>query len=96
MTHAVASAGNLFNASFRASAPRNYAEAQAQDSFRYAPFFHSMREQGVALPPSVFEAWFLTAAHGEDELRRIEDALPAAARGVRQSCGIRQFVRQSA
>ena len=82
MTHAVASAGNLFNASFRASAPRNYAEAQAQESFRYAPFFHSMREHGVALPPSVFEAWFLTAAHGEDELQRIEDALPAAARAA--------------
>ncbi|MHC9044777.1 glutamate-1-semialdehyde 2,1-aminomutase [Microbacterium saperdae] len=79
VTHAVAKAGNLFNASFRASAPRDYAEAQAQESFRYAPFFHSLREQGIALPPSVFEAWFLTAAHGEDELQRIEAALPVAA-----------------
>jgi glutamate-1-semialdehyde 2,1-aminomutase len=79
VTHAVARAGNLFSASFRASAPRNYAEAQAQESFRYAPFFHSLREQGVALPPSVFEAWFLTAAHGEQELQLIEAALPAAA-----------------
>ncbi|MFJ2369039.1 glutamate-1-semialdehyde 2,1-aminomutase [Microbacterium sp. NPDC087665] len=77
--HSVAKAGNLFNASFRASAPRDYAEAQAQETFRYAPFFHSLREQGVALPPSVFEAWFLTAAHGDDELQRIEAALPAAA-----------------
>ncbi|OAN33080.1 glutamate-1-semialdehyde 2,1-aminomutase [Microbacterium sp. H83] len=79
VTHAVANAGSLFNPSFRASAPRDYIEAQAQETFRYAPFFHSMREQGVALPPSVFEAWFLTAAHGEDELERIEAALPAAA-----------------
>ena len=79
VTHAVATAGNLFNASFRATAPRDYAEAQAQESFRYAPFFHSMREQGVALPPSVFEAWFLTAAHGDEELGFIEAALPAAA-----------------
>lgn len=79
VTHAVARAGNLFSASFRASEPRNYAEAQAQESFRYAPFFHSLREQGVALPPSVFEAWFLTAAHGEQELQLIEAALPAAA-----------------
>jgi glutamate-1-semialdehyde 2,1-aminomutase len=79
VTHAVAKAGSLFNASFRASAPRDYAEAKAQESFRYAPFFHSLREQGIALPPSVFEAWFLTAAHGEDELQRIEAALPIAA-----------------
>ncbi|WP_102193314.1 glutamate-1-semialdehyde 2,1-aminomutase [Microbacterium aurantiacum] len=79
VTHSVAKAGSLFNASFRASAPRDYAEAQAQESFRYAPFFHAMREQGIALPPSVFEAWFLTAAHGEQELQRIEAALPIAA-----------------
>ncbi|WP_136055346.1 glutamate-1-semialdehyde 2,1-aminomutase [Microbacterium sp. K24] len=79
VTHAVANAGSLFSASFRASAPRDYAEAQAQESFRYAPFFHSLREQGVALPPSVFEAWFLTAAHGEEDLQIIEAALPAAA-----------------
>ncbi len=37
VTHAVARAGNLFSASFRAPEPRNYAEAQAQESFRYAP-----------------------------------------------------------
>ncbi|MCT1477198.1 glutamate-1-semialdehyde 2,1-aminomutase [Microbacterium sp. p3-SID336] len=79
VTHAVAAAGNLFNASFRASAPRDYAEAQAQESFRYSAFFHAMREQGIALPPSVFEAWFLTAAHGDEELQRIEAALPVAA-----------------
>lgn len=82
VTHSVAHAGSLFSASFRASVPRTYAEAQAQESFRYAPFFHAMREQGVALPPSVFEAWFLTAAHGEEELQRIEAALPIAARAA--------------
>ncbi len=85
VTHAVANAGSLFNPSFRATAPRDYAEALAQDSFRYAPFFHAMREQGVALPPSVFEAWFLTAAHGEEELQRIEAALPIAARAAAEA-----------
>lgn len=79
VVHAVPRAGNLFGVAFLPEAPRDYAIAQTQESFRYAPFFHSMREQGVALPPSVFEAWFLTAAHGEDELAAIEAALPAAA-----------------
>ena len=79
VVHAVPHAGNLFGVAFLPEAPRDYAIAQTQESFRYAPFFHSMREQGVALPPSVFEAWFLTAAHGEDELAGIEAALPAAA-----------------
>ena len=79
VVHAVPRAGNLFGVVFAPDAPRTYAEAQAQESFRYAPFFHAMREQGIALPPSVFEAWFLTAAHGEEELAAIEAALPAAA-----------------
>ena len=79
VVHAVPRAGNLFGVVFAERAPRDYAEAQAQETFRYAPFFHSMREQGVALPPSVFEAWFLTAAHDDDALERIERALPAAA-----------------
>ncbi|KNY05788.1 glutamate-1-semialdehyde 2,1-aminomutase [Microbacterium sp. GCS4] len=87
VTHAVAHAGNLFNGSFRPTAPRDYTEAQAQESFRYAPFFHSMREQGVALPPSVFEAWFLTAAHDEEDLQRIEAALPSAARAAANARG---------
>jgi glutamate-1-semialdehyde 2,1-aminomutase len=79
VVHSVPTAGNLFGVAFLPEAPNDYATAQTQESFRYAPFFHSMREQGVALPPSVFEAWFLTAAHGDDELAAIEAALPAAA-----------------
>jgi glutamate-1-semialdehyde 2,1-aminomutase len=79
VSHVVPQAGNLFGLVFAPVAPRDYAAALAQDSFRYAPFFHAMREQGVALPPSVFEAWFLTAAHDEEALERIERALPAAA-----------------
>jgi glutamate-1-semialdehyde 2,1-aminomutase len=79
VAHAVPRAGNLFGVVFAGEAPTTYAQAQAQESFRYARFFHAMREQGIALPPSVFEAWFLTAAHGEEELAAIEAALPAAA-----------------
>jgi glutamate-1-semialdehyde 2,1-aminomutase len=79
VVHAVPRAGNLFGVAFSPEAPKDYAEALTQESFRYAPFFHAMREQGVALPPSVYEAWFLTAAHDDAELGRIEQALPAAA-----------------
>ena len=79
VVHAVPRAGSLFGLVFAPDAPRDYAQALMQESFRYAPFFHAMREQGVALPPSVFEAWFLTAAHGDAEFDRIEQALPAAA-----------------
>ncbi|SJN39431.1 Glutamate-1-semialdehyde aminotransferase [Microbacterium esteraromaticum] len=79
VVHAVPRAGSLFGVVFAPETPRDYAAAQAQESLRYAPFFHAMREQGIALPPSVFEAWFLTAAHGDEELSAIEAALPLAA-----------------
>ena len=46
------------------------------------PFFTAMLEQGVSLPPSVFEAWFLSAAHTDVELDRIVAALPAAVRAA--------------
>ena len=61
---------------------RDYADAQAQEAWRYPPFFHAMLDAGVSLPPSVFEAWFLSAAHDDRVVDRIMAALPAAARAA--------------
>lgn len=80
--HSVHRAGNLFSVAFGVPEVRNYADAQAQETFRYAPFFHSMLDSGVYLPPSVFEAWFLSAAHDDAAMNRIFDALPAAAKAA--------------
>ena len=41
-----------------------------------------MLDQGVYLPPSAFEAWFLSAAHDDAALDRVVSALPAAARAA--------------
>ena len=38
-----------------------------------------MLDRGVYLPPSPFEAWFLSAAHDDAAVSRVADALPAAA-----------------
>ncbi|MCU1575260.1 MAG: glutamate-semialdehyde aminotransferase [Micrococcaceae bacterium] len=85
--HSIQRAGNLFSVAFGTSANgvHNYADAQAQEVFRYAPFFHSMLGSGVYLPPSVYEAWFLSAAHDDDAMNAIFDALPAAARAAAQA-----------
>jgi glutamate-1-semialdehyde 2,1-aminomutase len=87
--HSIQFAGNLFSVAFGTSAHgvHNYADAQAQETFRYAPFFHSMLESGVYLPPSVFEAWFLSAAHDDAAMNRIYDALPAAAKAAAAAQG---------
>ena len=57
----------------------DYAIAQTQDSAAFARFFHAMLDAGVALPPSGYEAWFLSAAHDDAALNRIVEALPGAA-----------------
>jgi glutamate-1-semialdehyde 2,1-aminomutase len=44
-----------------------------------------MLDGGVYLPPSAFEAWFVTAAHDDEVLSRIADALPAAARAAAEA-----------
>ncbi|MCD1573206.1 glutamate-1-semialdehyde 2,1-aminomutase [Agromyces mediolanus] len=85
VAHAVQRAGNLFSFVFGeelAGGAHDYATVQRQESWRYAPFFHAMLDAGVSLPPSVFEAWFVTAAHDEAAIGRILDALPAAARAA--------------
>ncbi|MEN8600904.1 glutamate-1-semialdehyde 2,1-aminomutase [Microbacterium rhizosphaerae] len=85
VTHTVPRAGSLFGLAFRDEVPTTYAEAQDQESWRYAPFFHAMLDAGVSLPPSVFEAWFLTAAHDEEALGRVVGALPRAARAAAEA-----------
>ncbi|MHA6509254.1 glutamate-1-semialdehyde 2,1-aminomutase [Tessaracoccus sp. Y1736] len=83
--HVVQRAGSLFSVFFREGAVADYEEAKKQDTAAFARFFHSMLDHGVALPPSAFEAWFLSAAHDDEAMARIADALPAAARAAAHS-----------
>lgn len=83
VAHRVQRAGNLFSFVFGdLGEVRDYATVQRQEAWRYPPFFHAMLDAGVSLPPSVFEAWFVTAAHDDAAIGRIIDALPAAARAA--------------
>jgi len=73
-------AGSLFSVVVGISGTvRDFGEARGQSSAAYAAFFHAMLDRGVYLPPSPFEAWFLSAAHDDAAIGRIADALPAAA-----------------
>jgi len=80
--HSIQRAGSLFSVAFRSTAPRDYEQVKAQDAFRYPPFFHAMLDAGVSLPPSVYEAWFVSAVHDDAAIGRIVAALPAAARAA--------------
>ncbi len=78
--HTVQWAGTMFSVFFtELPAVRDYDDARQQDLPAFAAFFHAMLERGVYLPPSAFEAWFLSAAHDEAALDQVIRALPAAA-----------------
>ena len=55
---------------------------QRQDTAAFAAFFHAMLDRGVYLPPSAYEAWFVSAAHDERAVQHVLDALPDAARAA--------------
>jgi glutamate-1-semialdehyde 2,1-aminomutase len=60
---------------FLSSQPiRNFDEASATRGPLYAKFFHAMLKRGIWLPPSRFEAWFISSAHQEDDIQQIVSA----------------------
>jgi len=78
--HLVQRVGSMFSVFFTsAPAVPDYETAKAQHLPAYTGFFHAMLDRGVYLPPSAFEAWFLSAAHDEAALDQVVAALPAAA-----------------
>jgi glutamate-1-semialdehyde 2,1-aminomutase len=80
--HRVQFAGTMFSVFFTDAPVRNYDEARTQDLPAFRAFFHAMLDRGVYLPPSAFEAWFLSAAHDDEAISRVVDALPHAARAA--------------
>ncbi|HET6816584.1 MAG TPA: glutamate-1-semialdehyde 2,1-aminomutase [Mycobacteriales bacterium] len=80
--HRVNTAGNLFSVFFTGAQVVDYATARTQDTRRYSAFFHAMLEQGVHLPPSAYEAWFVGATHDDAVIDRILTAAAVAARAA--------------
>ncbi len=85
--HRLQRAGNLFSIFFADGKVENYDQARQQSVVAYAAFFHGMLNAGVYLPPSAFEAWFVSAAHDQQAIDRIAAALPAAARAAAVALG---------
>jgi glutamate-1-semialdehyde 2,1-aminomutase len=75
---AIARVGSLLTVFFRPTRPVNAADALASDRAAYARFFGSMLDQGILVPPSQFEAWFVSMAHGPTEIAGTLDAARTA------------------
>src|SRR5699024_5536013 len=57
-------------------------------------FFHAMLEGGIYLPPSAFEAWFVSTAHTPEVLDRIAAVLPGAAKAAAGARGPARAARE--
>jgi len=67
----VARAGSLLTLFFTEGPVDNYAAAKKSDTKLFASFFNEMLQRGILLAPSQFEALFVSAAHSDDDIRRM-------------------------
>ena len=74
----------MMNPFFTSTRVTNFAEAQTSDTKKFAVFFWEMIKNGIFLPPSQFEAWFLSSAISEEDIEVIENAVDKAMKAVSQ------------
>ena len=82
VAHHVQRASTMLSVRFAEGEGRNFDDMKAADTFRYAPFFHALLDNGVYGPPSAFETWFVSTALGDDDFAAIERALVPAAKAA--------------
>ena len=63
--------GSMITLFFTATPVTDYATAKTSDTARFGAFFRGMREAGVFLPPSQFEAMFVSLAHTDEDLDKV-------------------------
>jgi glutamate-1-semialdehyde 2,1-aminomutase len=85
--HTINRAASLFSLFFAEGPVEDFVEARRADHDRFARFFHAMLDEGVCLPPSGYEAWFVSAAHGDEALDRTHKAAEKAARRLAEPTG---------
>jgi glutamate-1-semialdehyde 2,1-aminomutase len=76
--------GSVLTPFFTSAPVRDYQSALAANTGAYAAFFHGMLKRGIYPPPSQFEAWFLSAAHTDAQIRKTIAAAKAAMKDVKK------------
>jgi glutamate-1-semialdehyde 2,1-aminomutase len=67
--------GSLLTVFFADRPPRSLTEVEAMDRVRFRRFHAGLTARGVLIPPSPFEAWFISAAHAGSD---VDDTAAAA------------------
>jgi glutamate-1-semialdehyde 2,1-aminomutase len=81
----VSAFGSMLTLFFTERPVMNYEAAKASDTERFAVFFRQMLDRGVLLPPSQFEAWFVSAAHTPQEIQCTLAAARESLQAIRKS-----------
>jgi len=74
--------GSMINPFFTKEKVVDFKTAQTSDTKKFKTFFWKMMENGVFLPPSQFEAWFLSTKMSKKDLLKIEEAVKYAMQDV--------------
>ncbi len=72
----------MFTIFFTASKVEDYLTAKTSDTVTFARFFTLMLEQGIYLPPSQFEAVFVSLTHSQEDLEKTVEAAQIAFREI--------------
>lgn len=67
---AINNVGSMITVFFNDRPVVDYAGAVSSDTAAFAKFFHAMLRQGIYLPPSQFEAWFVSTMHDPEDITR--------------------------
>jgi glutamate-1-semialdehyde 2,1-aminomutase len=74
LNYTVNQIGSMFTLFFTNQKVQNFTDAKTSDTVKFGQYFHSMLKQGVYLPPSQYESWFLSTALEESHLDQILSA----------------------
>jgi len=70
--------GSMLSVFFTSQKVTNFETAQKADSKRFAKFFWKLIENGIYIPPSGFESWFLSAVHTDEDIERTLEVINKA------------------
>ena len=74
--------GSMLNPFFSSKTIANFDDAQQCDTKQFATFFWELIKEGVFIPPSQFEAWFLSSALSENDIEKTSKAIDKAMEAV--------------
>jgi glutamate-1-semialdehyde 2,1-aminomutase len=74
--------GSLLTLFFTGEAVQDYDGAKKSDGVRFGEFYRGMLERGIFLPPSPYEAWFVSAAHSDADIEQTVTACAESLRGA--------------